>query len=295
MSLGFSGYSDPLIKPTQNAMALGTLVVSFSGNSQVGSSGSPANVYGSSLAIGASNESEAITDFSSGEVIDTSADWGSSAPSDWPAEYVVPDVSAPGNAVNSSLAGGGYGTKSGTSMASPHVAGVVALMVAASAEQLTPGDIWEYLEQTAWKPDNWQELDDAPLEGDLQLDGTKNFVQTVDTTAGQKEVHYNAVESGTAHTEVTDTAEMDDGHGLVELPDHFGMVTSEEEPLTVQVTPHAEERVHPQIVETSTEWISVEDFGDGPQDYRFSYTVKGVREGFEDEDVVREPSGPGSR
>lgn len=38
------------------------------------------------------------------------------------------ELSAPGSAVNSTLLGGGYGEKSGTSMASPHVAGTAAVV-----------------------------------------------------------------------------------------------------------------------------------------------------------------------
>ena len=53
----------------------------------------------------------------------------------------VIDVAAPGSSILSTVTGSGYGTKSGTSMASPHVAGVLALLKAthprAEGTQLT--------------------------------------------------------------------------------------------------------------------------------------------------------------
>jgi subtilisin family serine protease len=45
--------------------------------------------------------------------------------------YTKPDISAPGVSINSSLPGGTYGTMTGTSMAAPHVAGAVGLLLSA--------------------------------------------------------------------------------------------------------------------------------------------------------------------
>ncbi|WP_367363118.1 S8 family serine peptidase [Mesotoga sp.] len=61
-----------------------------------------------------------------------------------------PDVEliAPGVSILSSIPGGGYAYYSGTSMASPHVAGVAALVLAANSE-LTNVEVRSILQQTA--------------------------------------------------------------------------------------------------------------------------------------------------
>ena len=62
---------------------------------------------------------------------------------------IKPDIAAPGDSVRSSVPGGGYGSKSGTSMASPHINGVVALMRQA-APDISVEEIKEIIFQTAY-------------------------------------------------------------------------------------------------------------------------------------------------
>jgi hypothetical protein len=133
---------------------------------------------------------------------------------------------------------------------------------------------------------------DGTLEvlGDIEVSGVKNFVQTVSSDAGPKQVKYTSVEAGEPQTEHSDVVEMEDGVAVVELPDHFGMVTSGDERLAVQVTPYCDEPVQPQVTDRSTDRIVVKDFSDGPDEYNFAYTVKGVRQGFEDQQVVSDSS-----
>ena len=105
--------------------AAGIIPVFSAGNSGPGcdSGGSPGDFL-ESFSVGATDINDEIADFSSRG----------------PSVYgkVNPDVSAPGVAVLSSLPGDGYGEFDGTSMAAPHTAGTLALML--SAELALIGD-----------------------------------------------------------------------------------------------------------------------------------------------------------
>ena len=150
LSLGGSGYAGIYVDVIRNAKESGTHVVSSSGNSGPDSTGTPANVY-NGTAVGASDEDRDIASFSTGTEVNTSEDWGFMAPDDWPEEYATPDVSAPGVDVVSAVPGDGYEAWSGTSMASPHVTGMVALMMSAH-DELTPSEAKDVMEETANKP-----------------------------------------------------------------------------------------------------------------------------------------------
>ncbi len=115
MSLGAKDFSQTLQEACDAAYSAGHLILASAGNA--GEESIEDNVryparFNSVIAVGASDPDDNRAQFASS--------WSSTGP--------AVELIAPGLSIMSTLPGDSYGTKSGTSMASPHVAGVAALV-----------------------------------------------------------------------------------------------------------------------------------------------------------------------
>jgi serine protease AprX len=126
----------------ENVRAAGIVVVVSAGNSGYSGCGTvdaPPALHDASFSIGATNSSDQIASFSSRGPVTVD---GSNRPK--------PDVSAPGVGVRSSVPGGGYSFKQGTSMAAPHVSGLMALLWSAAPHLIGDVDLAEkFVRETA--------------------------------------------------------------------------------------------------------------------------------------------------
>jgi subtilisin family serine protease len=108
MSLGGNGALPEVQKAVQYALSKGCVVVAATGNDGKNTVSFPAR-YDEILSIGSSKDGKRSSFSNGGDRL---------------------DLSAPGEAINAPIPGGGYGKKSGTSMATPYAAGAVALVMA---------------------------------------------------------------------------------------------------------------------------------------------------------------------
>jgi subtilisin family serine protease len=131
LSLG-GGFSSVVQDAVQYATEIGSVVVMAAGNEGQMSPGYPAHAATDwGIAVGAVDRNQTMAYFSNRAGIT-------------PLDYVT----APGVDVYSSIPEGGYAFYSGTSMATPHVAGVAALILSANPD-LTPSEVEDLITSTA--------------------------------------------------------------------------------------------------------------------------------------------------
>ena len=132
LSLGGASSNRTLESAINYASSKGVIVVMAAGNNGDSSPDYPARyAYKSGIAVGAVDKNNNLADFSNRSGANE-----------------ISYVTAPGVKVNSSVPNNQYGTYSGTSMAAPHVAGVVALMLSANPN-LTDAQVRQIMAETA--------------------------------------------------------------------------------------------------------------------------------------------------
>ena len=153
------------------------------GGQTIGSPGS----FIDSFAVGATDSNDVIASFSSRGPVYWNDENGEKV------RYIKPDISAPGHQIYSAwptkLGRGKYHTISGTSMATPHVAGAIALLLSTRPD-LTVDDVKTLLKSTTRK-----EAHMGTLPNDVYGEGIINIHQAVTEAAYAGEIKGNVTDT----------------------------------------------------------------------------------------------------
>jgi subtilisin family serine protease len=153
MSAGIRGFLPEMREVVADLLAVGVLPVIATGNEGRNRTRSPGN-YNEVLSVGATNKKNRVASFSSGGTLISDSH-----------QYIVPDIVAPGVEVYSSVMGGEYEAWDGTSMATPIVSGVAALILERFPDITVP-DLIEELLTTA---KNLRQREDRQGKGLVQV------------------------------------------------------------------------------------------------------------------------------
>jgi len=126
-----------ILRPAvENLRAAGVMVVASAGNDGQGCSTIwyPPAIYDATFTVGATKNNDTAAPFSSRGPVTVDG-----------SNRIKPDIAAPGVGIRSANLGGTYATWDGTSMAGPHVAGLVALLVSANPALAGQVDLLEQI------------------------------------------------------------------------------------------------------------------------------------------------------
>lgn len=138
LSFGDIKYNDSYLGVIGELIDQNIVVVAAVGNGGVKTSSSPGN-YADVIGVGAVGRNNQVAGFSSSATV---------------RRRPRPDLCAPGMDIISAGRAEEFAVSTGTSMAAPHVAGVVALL-RQRAPDLSPGQIKDLLKQSAHRPGGW--------------------------------------------------------------------------------------------------------------------------------------------